>query len=241
MLCTGGELELTIWTGIVFKDESSRSTLAKLRTGCAAAEALQFSLPLWLLLACSVTLLLFNSPRHAANPRVERPAIVSIRQITADGAIKTPKLVLVGDRLYFNENPKGLLSLFQMPLHGGTPSSAPASFAHQWSSPLDAPPDGSELLFRTSGGLISWSWVQDRSRLLSDLPCDFAKWSPDSSRIACAADDDLYTSMLMGAESGCCAGLSRFKNLSGTRIAGRFASPKQRGGQTLSSCVILMS
>lgn len=127
-----------------------------------------------------------------AGPRLEAPEIVAIEQFTKDGAVKMPKLVSTGTQVFFGEDEAGVLSLFQASVSDGNTKAANQSFAGEWPDPLDASPNGSELLLRTNQGLMSWPVAGAAARPVDPLPCDFAKWSPDATKLACAVEGDLF-------------------------------------------------
>lgn len=115
-------------------------------------------------------------------------------QLTYDGRAKN-HLRTDGRMLYFDESEGDALSAFRVPVSGGQPRRINMPIAN----PLiqDVSSDGARLLVTSSEGIEMERplWVVSTSgglaRRLGSLTCQSARWSPDSTRIACASGNSI--------------------------------------------------
>jgi DNA-binding winged helix-turn-helix (wHTH) protein/dipeptidyl aminopeptidase/acylaminoacyl peptidase len=118
------------------------------------------------------------------------PSVIRTTQITNDGRPKSSWLVSDGVRLYLTEFLNGGCDLFQTPV-GSDSTPELLLFPDKWPQSLDMLPERDEVLVGANTGLFIWSTLLNRSRRVSDADCQFAKWSPDRSKIACATPSGL--------------------------------------------------
>jgi Tol biopolymer transport system component len=122
-----------------------------------------------------------------------RPAIrvrpISLQRLTNDGHYKG-NLRTDGETIYFNRVEGGRAIIAAMPVNGGSTRIVETPFPHV--NVLDLFADGKSLLVMTnlginqSGALWKLPIAGGPPKAVSDVMCNFARWSPDNGKVACA-------------------------------------------------------
>jgi Tol biopolymer transport system component len=146
--------------------------------------------------------------------------VVSIRQLT-DDAHEKGNLQSDGNTLYFNLMEGAHLVLKSAPASGSPIRSIETPFSNV--SLLDLSKDGKTLLVLSYSGIVVegplWTIPTQggKPRHVGEAVCNYARWSPENTKIACARST---TIVVMDADGG------------NSRIVGAFAAPVRLVGWT---------
>src|SRR5579863_2144488 len=142
-------------------------------------------------------------------PSLPPPKIVQFSQLTEDGQPKRYPIVTDGVRVYFTEGERGAFTIKQVPAAGG--EVVPLNLPLTSPQVLDISSDKSELLVASPAGpgigpggkgdpLWAVSVTGGSPRRLGNLVGRFPQWSPDGSKLAFWAGNDLYIAKSDGTE-----------------------------------------
>jgi len=170
----------------------------------------------WAIVAIAVILastIWFSSRFFARSgtPAVSRP--FRLAQLTDDGRLKQ-NLRTHGRTLYFDEYEGIHEVLMSAPMQGGPPHSIPTPFTN--ASLQDVSNDGKTLLVLSFEGIEVQKplWLLPLNggapRLVGDLMCSSARWSPDNRRIACARGTNIFVANSDGSAARIVGSFSTF-------------------------------
>src|SRR4029077_9677978 len=122
-------------------------------------------------------------------PNTTKLRVASLKQLTDDGRVKGT-LRSDGTRLYFTEAEGARSILVSAPISGSPVRPIETPFTNV--SLQDLSNDGNTLLFLSYEGITMegplWTIATrgGKPRRISEATCNFARWSPDNGKIACA-------------------------------------------------------